>query len=407
MIPAKQYILRCILFAMVVFCGSAASAEPLRLYLDADMTGARASGVSIERGIRTALDEVDNQMAGRPVELVVLDHRGNTARSLVNLKAFLDDPDALALFTGMHSPPLLKHRDFINQNKILTLDPWAAAGAITRSAGPDNWIFRLSIDDSKAGEVIIRRAVDERGFSRPALLLENTGWGSSNLKTMTASLNERDLTPVNVSRFDWGTTLAGAKIFLRNIRKTGADVIFLVANASEAKVFCQAMCELKPENRLPIVSHWGITGGDFPRHMLQPMRNKIDLEFLQTSFSFMNMGDAPFPGLVFQRAAALFPDIREPADITAPTGFIHAYDLTRILLAAVSQSGLTGDMGKDRAAVRSALERLELPVRGLVKTYAPPFRPYSQDDPDAHEALGAENYTFGRYDDDDAIILVR
>lgn len=377
------------------------------MYLDADMTGARASGVSIERGIRTALDEAGNQMAGRDVELVVLDHRGNTARSLSNLKAFLADPDALVLFTGMHSPPLLKNRDFINQNRILTLDPWAAAGPITRSAGPDNWIFRLSIDDTKAGEVITRRAIDQRGFSRPALLLENTGWGESNLKTMTDSLKKRGLTPVNVSRFDWGVTVAGAKIFLRNIYKAGADIIFLVANASEGKVFSRAMSQLEAENRLPIISHWGITGGDFPSAVPPGARERIALEFLQTSFSFMSMDGALLPTLVFQRAAVLFPEVKEPSDITAPTGFIHAYDLTRILLAAVCQSGLTGDMTTDREMIRDALEQLEEPVQGLVKTYAPPFRPYSPDDPDAHEALGAENYTFGKYDDDDAIILVR
>lgn len=398
------------IIAIIVLClahGGPVFADSLNIYLDADMSGAKASGVSIERGIRTALSEIDNTLEGRSVNLVVLDHHGNSARSLANLKTFLSDPNALALFTGLHSPPLLAHRGFINDNHILTLDPWAAAGPITRSANGDNWIFRLSIDDTKAGEVITRRAIDEREFCRPALLLEETGWGASNLKNMTLSLTKRGLYPVSVVRFDWGLSKPGAKILLRNIKMAGADVIFLVANDTEGKMFFQAMHELPPSARVPVISHWGITGGDFPETITATMREGVDLEFLQTTFSFMDMEKDDFASAVFNRATTLFPDVRTPADITAPTGFIHAYDLTRLLVTAVGQSGLTGNMEVDRARVKNALENLNLPVKGLIKTYSRPFRPYSSADPDAHEALGEEFYTFGRYDDNNAIILVK
>jgi len=103
----------------------------------------------------------------------------------------------------------------------------------------------------------------------------------------------------------------------------------------------------------------------------------------------------------------LFPDVQSPQDIKAATGFIHAYDLTKILIEAVRQSGLTGDMSVDRSTVRDALETLKTPVVGLVKTYARPFRPYTPTDKDAHEALGEDSFTFGKYNDDNAIILSR
>ncbi len=385
----------------------ASTLKPLHIYLDLDMSRSKASGISIVRGVRTALDEVGNKLAGHPVELIVLDHRGSNGRSLENLKKFISDPDAFVLFTGMHSPPLLVNKKFINTNKILTLDPWAAAGPITRAEAENNWIFRLSIDDTKAGEVITNRAVEGRSFKRPALLLENTGWGKSNLKTMTSSLHERKLVPVNVSRFNWGVSLAGAKILLRKIKKDGADVIFLVANAPESKTICMAMYELSPSVRLPIISHWGITGGDFTDSVPAEVRGEIDLEFLQTSFSFMDKSNRELPGEVFQRAAAIFSDVTQPADIKAPAGFIHAYDLTLLLIEAVRQNGLSGDMIKDRAGVRKALENLRKPVPGLIKTYSRPYRSYSLSDLDAHEALGSENYTFGRYNEEGSIILVR
>lgn len=383
------------------------SVSPIHIYLDADLSTSKSSSTSIERGIRTALSESGNTLSGHPVKIIALDHRGNTARSLGNLETYLFDPQALALFSGLHSPPLLVNRRFINDNGILVLDPWAAAGPITRPMAGDNWIFRLSVDDSKAGEVIVQRAVGERGFKHPALLLENTGWGKSNQRTMTKSLMERGIQPSAVTWFDWGLSSTAAKIQLRDIRKTGADVIFLVANAPEGQAICQAMNELPESQRLPIVSHWGITGGSFPQVITSPMRRQLDLEFIQTRFSFLDMGDAPFPNQVFREAAKLFPDIRKPADIVAPTGFVHAYDLTRLLMKACEQVDMDGDMKNVRAHVREALEHLASPVQGLIKVYDRPFRPYTADDVDAHEALGIEDFTFGRYGEDNEIILVR
>jgi len=47
--------------------------------------------------------------------------------------------------------PYIKNRGLINKNNIPLLVPWAAGGPITRYPQSDNWVFRLSIDDSKAG----------------------------------------------------------------------------------------------------------------------------------------------------------------------------------------------------------------------------------------------------------------
>jgi len=125
---------------------------PLKIYIDADRTGAAESGISIEQGVRAGLASYGNQLNGRDVEVVIRDHQGSTPRSKRHLNEFLKDKDALLVVSGLHSPPLLANRDFINENKILTLDPWTAAGPITRPLTEENWIFRLSVDDTKAGE---------------------------------------------------------------------------------------------------------------------------------------------------------------------------------------------------------------------------------------------------------------
>ncbi len=376
------------------------------IYLSADMTGAKESGLSIERGILTALSEVDNKINGRKVLLRILDHRGNNERAKQHLNEFLSDDKALVLFSGLHSPPLLEQRDFINEEKILVLDPWAAAGPITRYPSEENWIFRLSIDDTKAGYVITEYAIDIEEFKSPYLVLEDTGWGNSNLNTMSKALTERDIEPAGVVRFNWSLGINKAKTILREAKKLNADVIFFVGNAPEGKNFALAMSELDEDQRLPIRSHWGITGGDFAKVITKEIRDKIDLAFLQTSFSFITEDANSFSDEVYEKAKALFHEIKTEEDIEAPTGFIHSYDLTRLLITAIEEVKLTDDIVENRNLIRLSLENLEDPIQGLIKEYNKPFSVFNESNPDAHEALNIEDYVMAKYGDNNEIILL-
>ena len=189
------------------------------------------------------------------------------------MEGFLADNNALLIFSGLHSPPLLAHKTFINNNQILVLNPWAAAGPITRSADNNNWIFRLSIDDSNAGTFISKHALNE-GFKKPFLLLEDTGWGRSNQNTMVKALAANKVKPKGIEWFNWGIGINHAKILLRKAKSSGADVIFFVGNANEGKSFAKAMLALEDNLQLPIRSHWGITGGDFAEVI-----NKVTIMF--------------------------------------------------------------------------------------------------------------------------------
>ncbi len=392
--------------SFTISCMSVAHAQKkYSIYLDADFSGATTSSLSIKQGIDTALAEVDYQIQGFTFEVVNKDHRANSLRSKRNLQAFLKDEQALILFSGLHSPPLLANKAFINENKILLLDPWAAAGPITRSSSAENWIFRLSIDDSNAGRFISKKSL-EQGFSKPYLLLEDTGWGRSNNKTMTQALSESSIKPVGLSWFNWGTGKNHAKVLLRDIKAIGADVIFFVGNSSEGVTFTQAMVELPEDVRLPIRSHWGITGGNFTEKVPASQRTKVDLQFIQTNFSFLNEELSTFAKGVLALAIESNSDIKSKHDIKAQTGFVHAYDLTKIMISAIKQIKLTGDKSKDNLLIHQALENLIQPVQGLLKTYKKPFSSYSKPQPNAHEALTIADYSMGKFNNDNDVILL-
>ena len=379
----------------------------VHVYQDADLSRQTESSKAIQQGIEVAFNEINNQVDGYSVVFKYLDNRTNVLRSKRNYKTFIDDPQALVIYSGKSSPPLIKNRKFINENKALTLVPWAAGGPITRYPAKENWIFRLSVDDTQAGSVIIDFAMKAKKCKSPNLLLENTPWGESNLRSMSKALKAYNIDIPDVTRFSWNTKGRGARALLRKIINDGSDCIVLVANSVEGAVIVEEMIKLPEVKRLPIISHWGITGGDFHEKITAQKREKLDLHFIQTCFAFTNPEQTDVSRKVFSQLKKLSNGaIEQPTDLRSAAGFIHAYDLTKLLIQAIQETGLTGDIVKDRNAIRLALETFKTPVQGLIKTYIKPFSMFDENtNYNAHEALNKENYCMGQYGAKDEILI--
>lgn len=379
----------------------------LRLYHDADWVNSIESSESIRKGVETALSEVNHIVQGFRVELVKKNHSSNVVRSLKNMHDFLKDENAIALVSGMHSPPLIKHRDFINENKILTLVPWAAGGAITRYPSEENWIFRVSIDDTKAGKVLVDYALENKRCKKISLLLEDTSWGKSNLNIMTQAFQQHGYSNFNVIFFNLNIKSYTAQDKVQDIVSKNSDCVLLVSNVLEGIQIAKAIASITKNNRLSIISHWGITGGQFHKEVSNEIRKKIDLTFIQTCFSFLSSSLSNHGQHVFSFAKNKFPEsIKTYVDITAPAGFIHGYDIARILIQAINEVHLNDDMNSNRNKVRLALENLKKPVNGLIKTYKRPFSQFSKKNIDAHEALGVKDFCMAKYGESNEIKLI-
>jgi len=388
----------CLLTLIPLYTAQAQPVAYYNIYIDADRSNNKESGIAIEQGIRSAFAENKMHLNGIPVNIIIKDHHGSTPRSKKHLNTFLNDPNALLVFGGLHSPPLIANRNFINDQGILTLVPWAAATPITRPENLNNWIFRLSLDDSKAGEVLVNQAISKEGFKRPYLLLEDTGWGKANVKTMGKAFEHRNLKPIGIEYFKWNIGMNTARIAIKKIIQEKPDVLILVANTPEGVKLSKAMSELPAEQRIPIRSHWGITGGRFVELLGPNNLRKLDLQFLQTRFSFFTtpMSNAGIIALKDFTSTSKN-DTKSPSDIKAPAGFIHAYDLTKILIAASKQADLSGDPENDRLKLKTALENLNTTVHGLIKTYKKPFSEYSLTQMDSHEALSFEDFIMAKF----------
>jgi len=393
----KVFQIAAMVFALVFAYSNVLAAEktpaPVVIGLDADMSsGSAQSGEAIRRGLILAMDEINGRggVLGRPFKLVVRDHRGNPARGIDNMEAFAGMKDLVAVVGGLHTPVAMVELKAIHKNKIIYLDPWAAGTPVIENGFTPNYAFRVSVRDEYAGGFLVREAL-KAGYEKIALLLEQTGWGRSNERSMTAALKAHGLAPVAVRWFHWGTKDLTNQIHAA--QKAGADAVMLVANAPEGVAAVKSMAALPEDRRLPIISHWGITGGDFFEKTKENLPH-VDLVFLQT-YSFI---EPPFPDRarkVLEAYGKRFPECRTPQDIFSPVGTAHAYDLIQLLALAIEKAGTI-----ERPAVRKALENLG-EYRGLVRVYNPPFTEKK------HDALDSDDFRMAGYDKNGVIVPVR
>ena len=390
-------IKRFLKLSLILFCGSLSAQSAYHVYIDADYSNNTSSARSIELGIRTAFEESNWKLNSYTVKLIPLDHHGSTPRSKANLEKALNDPNLLAVYGGLHSPPLIANRDFINDNHILTLVPWAAATPITRPENASNWIFRLSVDDSKAGNFLVENLY-RAGFSKPFLLLENTGWGRANERTMMNALSRRSMNAAGLDFFNWNISSNQARYLLEKVRLSGADSLLFVGNTPEGVTISRALLTIEQPLNLPIYSHWGITGGNYAEQIGHDNLAGLNLVFIQTSFNFFDSPITPLSSMVLSHAAQQLKLPVAPNIIRPQTGFVHAYDMTKLLINAANSSALTGDAKKDKETIKTRLENLNTPIKGLIKTYQNPFSKYDVSNADAHEALTEEDFSLANFD---------
>ncbi|MEQ8693903.1 MAG: ABC transporter substrate-binding protein [Gammaproteobacteria bacterium] len=360
--------------------------------LDADMSsGSAKAGEAIKRGMEIAVDEINGQggVLGRNLDIIVKDHRGNPARGVDNLEELARTENLVAVMGGLHTPVAMHELKTIHKNGLPFLVPWAAGTPVVANGFDPNFVFRVSVRDEYAGGFMVKYAV-EKGFTKIGLALENTGWGRSNEKAMKEALKQVGLSPVSIGWFHWGTQdMEGA---LSDILSAKPDAILLVANAPEGLNIVSKMASLPKEDRVPIISHWGITGGNFFEKTKSVLKD-VDLVFLQT-YSFFKPTEADSAQRLIALYGKKYGVEANPESIFAPVGTAHAYDLVHLLAKAIAKAGST-----DRKSIREALVNLQEHL-GLVRAYSKPFANGHQD------ALRAEDFSIARYRADGSIFPV-
>jgi branched-chain amino acid transport system substrate-binding protein len=356
-------------------CGRGGTGEPpLTVGLVAPMSGpSGASGEAIQRGMLLAVEEINaaGGALGRPLAVVTRDVKNDPPAGDAALRDLSQRDHIIAVFGGIYGPVMLGQLDALHELKIPLINAWSSVPGITDNGRAPNYAFRVSASDYYADEFLARYAVQVVGTQRPGVLADTTAWGDANVAGLNTWLGQLGRLPVAVERFDQGDTNMTRQ--LTRLRDAGADALVMIPDAADGAAIARGLVALGW--KVPVVSHWGISGGAFVDRA--GVENVEDVLTLQT-YSFAGP-QSPKGQQVLAAYHKQF-GTRRTEEVQAQVGVAHGYDGMHLLTMALRQAGSAEGPG-----VRAALEQLPA-YDGLVKRYAPAFTPTD------HDALHAEDY---------------
>ena len=360
---------------------SASSQDTAIVVIDAEFslpnsTSAQAIHLGAELAIRDI--QASGILKERRLELEISDNRGVPAIGVDNLSEISKRKDVVAVMGGKFSPVYIEQRPVADKLGILLLDPWGSADGITKMGGATNWAFRLSLTDEWAATAFIREAVS-RSAVKVGVIIPNTAWGRSNSAALALAAAQYDIKIVQEAVYNWGDKSLMSQY--QSMLDAQADLVILVANENEGALIVREIANLPIEKRLPVLAHWGISGGNFVE-MTNGLIKNVELSVIQT-FSFyrpLNERGQTLLKSVLDRTKSL-----DKSSIRSAVGIAHAYDLTWLLALAIAKADST-----DRNAIRAALESIEV-YDGVLKTYKQPFSKESHNAP-IHDQLFFAKY---------------
>jgi branched-chain amino acid transport system substrate-binding protein len=390
---AGRCVFRVLFSAALAFCLSSHAKEPVHIAVD-EAYGIRAntSPKAIERGVLAAIEEINARggvLDGRPLKLLTTDNQALPARGRDNLIDLAAKPDLIAVLTGKFSPVTMEMAPEAARLKIPLISVWGSADPITQGAVNPSFVFRLSLKDSWGVEALIKRGKTAYRAERQCALLPNTAWGRSADAVLSSRAAAHGVRVVATHWYNWGeTSFLDA---LAECSKASAQALLMVANEREAAIVLTQLSEQPASSRLPVVAHWGLTGGAL-HQLAGPALEKVDMQVIQT-FTFI--GNARPAARRLAQWILKDAQLSSVEQIASPVGSAHAYDMTHLLALAVNKARST--RGDD---IRKALENLP-PFEGAVRRYAPAFTATS------HDALTAQEVLFVRANRNGELIPVR
>lgn len=390
----KTMMLKLTIIVLSLLSGAAfGSQQPVYIGFDGGYgQKSDTSAQAIELGAQIAIDEINSRggvLGGRPLSLVATDNQGLTMRGRDNYIALAKRKDLVAVLGGKHSPVIVESIPDTQLLKLPYISVWGSANQITDSVSVDSYMFRLSLKDEWGGVALLRQAAKISTNHKICVLAPNTAWGRSGERVLHDKAQGMRVNLASVNWYNWGDKEFGSQ--LDGCTESGATVIIMIANEPEGALIVNEIAR-KPVNlRLPIVAHWGITGGAFAAltgHAL----DQVDLRVIQT-FSFVN-NQRPRAQSLAKKVMAK-QGVNAPDMIQSPVGVAQAYDMVYLLASAVNEARST-----DGTRVRDALEHLP-PYDGVIRRYAPAFTPSD------HDALNAQQVFFARMKSDGAIVPLR
>ena len=315
---------------------------------------------------------------GKKLVLVVRDDQSQPPKSIQNMSDLIDNEKVTAVFGPTNSGNALAWRHIPNQKKVVSMGMIGSGTDITKpmSPGADNYMFRVSMVDREQIAALMAYAV-KTGTKKIGLMGETTGYGQGGLKDLEEIAKLHGLTPLAIEKFGVADTDMTSQ--LNKMKAAGVETILAWAQGTPTGQLVRSMEKI---NYFPtLLTSWAADNITFYDAAGKNLASKP--VFMRT----MVNPNTPEQKKLYERTIS---------KLAAPSAFpftVHGYDAVLLVAEAIKQAGST-----DGQKVKEALENLNAPVKGIMKTYTKPF---SKTD---REALTAADLAFVKWSADQLVL---
>jgi len=343
-------IVACVVVGLVFFACGPKGPESIKIGINAPLTG---DIPKVGEGTKFAAQMwlVDVNAAGGiqvgdkkyKVELVIEDNESKAESAVKAATKLITEDEVLAIVGPQSSKQAVPAGGKANELETPMISPWSTNPATTKDRP---YVFRGCFLDPFQGPVVANFIRDEFGFTKAAVLYDVASDYPKGLAENFKDAWEKNNGPGSVVAYESFTTKdTDFSSQLTKIRDSGAEVLFTPQYYNEVALIVQQAHQLGWDKPIVGSDSWGsaetvkLCGKDcyglfFSTHYAAAGAKGATKEFIDR----------------YQKEHGYVPD-----DVAALT-----WDSIRIVQRAIEDTGgLTGDIKKDRKAVRDALAKIK------------------------------------------------
>jgi branched-chain amino acid transport system substrate-binding protein len=227
------------------------------------LTGSLAAfGEAHKNGYAIALDEINAQggVLGKKVELDFYDDQSKPDQAVQGVSKLIDQ-DGVPIILGSYSSESTKAIiGSVTQREIPLIIPTATADNVMDSKSP--WVFRICAGATDYARATIAFLKANGAPKTMAIVYENTNFGQSNMKAMTAAAKEAGINLVAVESYE--AKSPDYKAVLQRVKQANPEVIYLCSYLLDATTLMRQSREVDLNPRFYTSAGTGFAAAEFP-----------------------------------------------------------------------------------------------------------------------------------------------
>lgn len=249
--------------AMLALSLAGVCQETVKIGVILPLTGSQAAfGEALKNGYLIALDEINSKggVLGKKVELDIYDDQSKPDQAVQGVSK-LADQDRVPLILGSYSSEsTMAMIPTVTQRQVPLIIPIAVADNLLDSKSP--WIFRVGASTTDYARATAAFLKDNGAPQTMAIVYENTNFGQSSMKAMTAVAQAGGIKLVAVESYE--AKSPDYRAVLQRVKQANPEVIYFCSYLLDATTLMRQSQEIDLNPRYFTSAGTGFAIAEFP-----------------------------------------------------------------------------------------------------------------------------------------------